>query len=403
MKKIISTIVLCSIVCVFSAGATAVFAQSLVPVAPTSFEPQSSNAIDTLSAFEKVIDVPAVDVLVPTVVALPLTEQVIRQEQFLVYERNNGSFIASYLDNNTVTRPYTKSVVTLPVVSNAFSLIDNNPDSSAEFAFLENGQNEATIIIQTSRPIDTSSLRLQLAQYVALPGTIKVQAGLQARAERFVVVAQKQLDSSTVTFPKITADYFEITLQYSQPLRINELYIFDDGTTDQVQQSLRFLAQPGNAYQVYYGADRPVLISLPESGNLQQDNDVFGLPAYSSVVNGLYVPADIDKDGVRDVLDNCVRIDNPDQTDINNNGRGDACDDFDGDGVINSIDNCVNQPNRSQADADRDGIGDVCDAQESRFTESNPWIPWVGIGTAIAVILTLFILVARGPKREETQ
>jgi hypothetical protein len=108
--------------------------------------------------------------------------------------------------------------------------------------------------------------------------------------------------------------------------------------------------------------------------------------------------ADSDEDGVPDVRDNCTNIANPDQTDHNQNGRGDTCEDFDRDGVQNSTDNCMEVPNRTQADEDGDGVGDACDDEESRVTEKYWWIPWLGIGFAGLVILILFVVVARRPE-----
>jgi hypothetical protein len=54
--------------------------------------------------------------------------------------------------------------------------------------------------------------------------------------------------------------------------------------------------------------------------------------------------ADSDYDGIPDVSDNCPDTANPDQTDFNNNGIGDACEDSDGDGLVDSEDNCPDSP-----------------------------------------------------------
>lgn len=59
---------------------------------------------------------------------------------------------------------------------------------------------------------------------------------------------------------------------------------------------------------------------------------------------------DEDNDGVPDVSDNCINDVNPDQTDSNNNGVGDACDsvaanDADGDGVLDADDRCNDASN----------------------------------------------------------
>jgi len=54
---------------------------------------------------------------------------------------------------------------------------------------------------------------------------------------------------------------------------------------------------------------------------------------------------DTDGDGVPDESDNCPLIPNPDQTDTDNDGQGDACDlDDDNDGVLDTEDDCPLQP-----------------------------------------------------------
>lgn len=75
--------------------------------------------------------------------------------------------------------------------------------------------------------------------------------------------------------------------------------------------------------------------------------------------------ADTDGDGVRDPDDNCVTTPNPGQGDYDGDGEGDACDDdIDGDGIPNDPDNCPLIPNPDQTDTDGDGVGDVCDSDD---------------------------------------
>jgi YVTN family beta-propeller protein len=71
---------------------------------------------------------------------------------------------------------------------------------------------------------------------------------------------------------------------------------------------------------------------------------------------------DSDSDGVGDACDNCVAVLNTDQRDADTDGAGDACDsDDDNDGSLDEVDNCPLVANADQADNDGDGLGDACD------------------------------------------
>lgn len=87
--------------------------------------------------------------------------------------------------------------------------------------------------------------------------------------------------------------------------------------------------------------------------------------------------SDMDGDGVFDFVDNCIAMDDPDQTDRDGDGLGDVCDrcpenpelgaqafthdDYDVDCVEDSADNCPQVSNHDQRDTDGDGAGDLCD------------------------------------------
>ncbi len=85
-------------------------------------------------------------------------------------------------------------------------------------------------------------------------------------------------------------------------------------------------------------------------GETPVDTDSDGIPDY--------LDRDSDDDNVEDSLDNCPTIENSDQTDVNENGIGDACEsDLDGDGVSNFHEAKIGtDPNN--ADSDGDGISD---------------------------------------------
>ncbi len=72
---------------------------------------------------------------------------------------------------------------------------------------------------------------------------------------------------------------------------------------------------------------------------------------------------DSDGDGTPDCNDECP--DDPDKIVAGVCGCGVADTDSDGDGVPNCVDNCPDIPNADQTDGDNDGIGDACDEPPS--------------------------------------
>ncbi|MBU0767404.1 thrombospondin type 3 repeat-containing protein [Patescibacteria group bacterium] len=98
------------------------------------------------------------------------------------------------------------------------------------------------------------------------------------------------------------------------------------------------------------------------------------------------VCTDTDGDGILDPYDNCAPFANDDQKDKDEDGIGDPCDDDDGDRIQNAVDNCPFDSNPYQGDEDNDGEGNPCDNTDNRWSEERPWILWVSM---IAIILVL--------------
>lgn len=346
-------------------------------------------------------DIAGIDINVPTVIEVPLTEPFIEHTDVAIANHTTRSFQPYFLKREVVINEVPLTMQT-DRGEEARRMNDGDSRTYMSFELPENTSGRVSILIASARPVTSSALTLLLPQNVALPNTVEIRAGIGN--SNALVVARRTMDQQTINFPETTADSWRVTLDFGQPLRIGELRLHQDNATRTTMRAVRFLAHPGHTYRLYYDPDHvPESPATGEAGNLASASDVLVLPTPPSNENPDYRIADSDADGVSDIRDNCISVVNPDQTDINGNGRGDSCDDFDQDQQINAEDNCPDNPNRHQEDRDSDGIGDVCDDQESRITEQYSWLPWVGIGVAALVIATLFLLTARGTPKASAE
>jgi hypothetical protein len=97
---------------------------------------------------------------------------------------------------------------------------------------------------------------------------------------------------------------------------------------------------------------------------------------------------DWDGDGVNNDVDNCPRVLNATQNDEDSDGLGDACgDDWDADGVLNDADNCPRHSNAEQEDRDDDGVGDACTRDEGRICGVVASGSPMGLGLLAGVLL----------------
>lgn len=375
-----------------------IFAIFLLFTTAVAWAEEEKSVENLKKAFQSVADVEFGKINFPSVIEFPIEFKNGSLRQVLVIEKESGAIQPAIVIEKNKKINYT--------ARDSFDgrdsrlLADGNMETFKEY-FSDNGvdQKRVDIFITSEIGIDTDSLTLYLDKFVALPEAVEISAMVGGQ-EKIILGKSKPL-SSVLNFPRTKASEFKISLYYVQPLRIRELQFIDhnSGGVAESRDSVRFLAQPGKKYEVFFDLDRYVRIESGEMPNLRQDEEIILASKISSGKNTFYEKADSDGDGVADEGDNCVGIKNSDQADLNHNGRGDACDDFDRDGIINSADNCPDIPNRNQTDEDADGAGDICDQSDDRVLQDQKWFPLAVIFLVFVVVGLIFLKTFRSERR----
>ncbi len=145
------------------------------------------------------------------------------------------------------------------------------------------------------------------------------------------------------------------------------------------------------------GNDEPTGLSLGIDGSPLLSfvfSDTFGAGTTPTSSEGGYdvgvwlYQTDFDNDGVLDGEDNCARISNADQTNLDNDLQGDVCDeDDDNDGIFDENDDCprgdANWFSEASTDHDRDGCNDATedyDDDEDTVFDQNDLCPLGPVG-----------------------
>jgi len=341
-----------------------------------------------ISPFQTVTDIYSPKIEFPTLVQLPLTPEEYRYNYAEIKEINTGQFQPYQITSISIPPQITSHISDLLTNSEVTELTDKSPATFVDFPLVD-GQAKATLQIVYDKTITTSRLNFGLAPNVATPQTISISAISPNHTKNTTVLNQAIFPvSGYINFPTTSSQIWQIEIVSNQPIRLTSLD-FEIIAQPINQTGLRFLARPNESYQIYLQPDRYVNNPHLTSGNYDKLTPVITINDLIKNPNPDYLPSDQDSDKIPDEIDNCHNTPNINQKDLNGNGIGDACEDFDLDGIMNDTDNCPNHPNPRQQDTDSDGIGDHCDESESRFTESYPFIPWLGLGFGFIVVILL--------------
>lgn len=362
----------------------------------SAFAAVETKPVNDLSVFKSVYEIETPVIKLPT--AMKVSLPAYQNFGVAIIEVKSEAAQPVRTIKNKMTDP---SVVTVeeisPVRGNKNYFADGDMTTVGEFN-IDSDFGQAYINLKYSKPIKSSSLYLNLDNHVALPYSVAINARVDGKW--VTALAKTYVSNSYITFPQRTSDEWRVELSHSQPLKIREMSLVDDNYVEAAGEDVVWLARPGETYKIYTDAAAYTPIRTGESGDLLENKDEIVVATLGQKqTNSTFKEPDDDDDGIPNYRDNCVGLSNPKQEDLDNNKKGDACEDHDRDGVMDSRDNCPEDPNGSQVDTDGDKIGDACDEEESRVTENLPWLPWAGMGFAALVVFGIVVQSLRKDKK----
>ncbi len=360
--------------------------------------------VEAKRAFQSLAEVSTDDynMVLPTVAEIPIDIGLKNVKEILVLSSKEQKPVPAEL---LVREEFVRPRIEISVRTNGQEVLGRSLLSDARknvlFSTLvsrKGWKGETTVSLFFAEPFEVSQIILHPMKNSFLPDAVSVRAVSGNRND--LILPEISLTSPMVKFPPVKVEELHLKFRHSKPLILRKLEIVPENPVKEKKFFVRFLARPETDYQVFFNADREVSLPETEKPSLWGDINVLYHPNNVKIKpNPAYVPADKDSDGVPDREDNCVSVSNPEQTDVNGNGKGDACEDFDYDGVVNALDNCPNIPNRAQKDIDLDGRGDVCDDTDSRWAQTQRYLPAVALLVTSSVIVLLLISMSKQTKR----
>jgi|GEM_PF-5600268 len=299
----------------------------------------------------------------------------------LVQEAVSGDDVYARLEKTTDT------LSELPIrIVNHSSTNQSFGSQDAHYYAANTDVHVATVEIQGG-PIN--SLVFDIPPHIARPDRISVGYSNEGRVEMFLdkIPYTGSVPLGGVIGNESNTNTFVIMFHTSNLFALSEVRAYSDTTIEQQTNAVLFV-EPNSEYKIYvdpyFGATQSEASTRP----LNTDKATKTIVPESKQDNPLFRD-DYDADGLSDSVDLCPRVADASNADIDNNGRGDICEDKDQDGKVTAKDNCPSVYNPNQNDVDADGLGDACDTNDSRTTENMPYLMGLLFVSVAGVLLWL--------------
>jgi hypothetical protein len=217
------------------------------------------------SAFREYGMVGPINVIVPTVIELPIYESVAQSGEYMVIEEKTGMPQPSFLRQTFIQNP---ELVDVRVYGQSEpQLTDGNRYSGRRFEITSTVDGRVSIELISRVPVTSSHIDFAFGQNVAYPTRIQVIAYGDSGNEN-IVYRESAFYGTALAFIPTTARHWRVDLVYAQPLQINEIVLSQDSVEQSVSRGLRFLGQPNSSYRIFQDPDRYVSVPYGVSGIL---------------------------------------------------------------------------------------------------------------------------------------
>jgi hypothetical protein len=364
------------------------FALSLLMLNPLLLVSARIALVQDVTRFQQKIDFEVTGITTPKVVTFETAQYLgntlslknITQNEVINFRQNNVSTFKRWV---------------LPVSDNSNLIEGTTPNIQDEntLSYLSFDTNSATKQITFDNPerLSPSALNLTLAENTQRPQSITIQAMLPG-SDQWSNILDKTAFRNQLTFPQIQPTKLRVIFETSNLLRLSELEWTTTNRQSQKKTQISFWAEEGDQFTLFiqpsFGQSA---LSITQNNPARTDSSTprFQFPPLEA--NPSYNP-DYDSDGILDGQDLCPRVADMNNTDFDNNGRGDVCEDPDQDGIYSSVDNCPFVSNSNQLDTDNDNLGDACDDTLDQKSENSD--VWINLAFGL-MVLALLALVAR--------
>jgi hypothetical protein len=342
-----------------------------------------------LTRFSKIYDLQVTGIVTPKVIRFQTTDYLGR---FGVLQDEDGEIVPHRIIHRS--EKLKKQKLTIAVHTNtAFEgspqyLVDGKMDT--EFTFVPEKNATSKVLLEFPELTLVSGILMHLADGVIPPKQVSIQGKFSMESEIFTPIINNFRFSTRVPFPTVKVKALELSFATSHFFRVSEIEILEPSKIEiEEKEDLIFFAKEGASYRFYA---QPVFGQKSYATSHYQPLSVdTKTPSFSlsKVTLNPDFDNDFDDDGISDEIDLCPQVKDKTNQDVDQNGRGDVCEDPDQDRVFSHQDNCPFVYNPRQLDIDQDSEGDACDEEENRLTEQSDFWVLGGFGVAVLVLLWL--------------